>query len=420
MTFFWILAGLMAFACMALVLRPLWRVPPAEQASLLQLNRRVYRERMAELERDVAEGRLDAATQDELRIELERGLLTLDNLPITTSGGTTGRWPLLLMVVSAALAIMFYALFQYSPEIPRWRELQKRVAPVVKRILDGQPPTEAEQNANSLPDLIRGLQVALQKNPQQPEGWFMLGVAYAQFDMPAPALTAFERAWRQQPDEPRYALSYAQTRMFSSQGQLDEMSRRLLQSVLQKAPEHEGALLLLGLGAYRSGDFALAVPVLGQLQQVRAARLPQDDAEAMNEVRAALADARAKLQSPQMSVAASTLLRVKVTVDRQLVSRFRPDDVLFVYARALQGPPMPLAVVRRPAGELPLTVEMGDAHSLMPERLLSSVGEIAVGARISRNGSATAEAGDLEAVLVPVRQSGAVADVEVRINAVRP
>ena len=107
-------------------------------------------------------------------------------------------------------------------------------------------------------------------------------------------------------------------------------------------------------------------------------------------------------------------------LDRALAGKVSADDVVFVFARALKGPPMPLAVVRRRAAELPLTVELGDAQSLLPDRLLSSVDEIAVGARISRQGTADAQAGDLEAVLVPVRQGSGRAQIELRISNVRP
>ncbi len=80
---------------------------------------------------------------------------------------------------------------------------------------------------------------------------------------------------------------------------------------------------------------------------------------------------------------------------------------------------MPLAVARRRAGELPLTLELNDSQSMVPERLLSSVQEIAVSARISRHGDPQPQPGDLEAVAVPVRRNGGTQSVELLIQSVR-
>lgn len=419
MMLFWMLVVLLALAVMLVVLLPLWRVPARDETSLLALNRRVYRERLAELERDLAESRIDRPTFDELHAELDRALLQLSPQDGVVVAGSHWRVPVLLALLASAAAITFYATLHFTPEIPAWWKLQKSVAPAARDILAGRPPAEGDRNAHSLPDIVRGLQWQLQRQPSQPEGWFTLGFAYAQLDAPEPALIAFERAWRQAPGEAKYALSYAQTRMFSNQGQLDAQSQRLLQQVLAAAPEHEGALLLLGLGAYRSKQYAEAVPALEKLVAVRSVRQPGDDSAAMQEVRRALEDARQRLASPAPA-ASNAALQVKVVLDRALAGKVSADDVVFVFARALKGPPMPLAVVRRRAAELPLTVELGDAQSLLPDRLLSSVDEIAVGARISRQGTADAQAGDLEAVLVPVRQGSGRAQIELRISNVRP
>jgi cytochrome c-type biogenesis protein CcmH len=283
--------------------------------------------------------------------------------------------------------------------------------------MEGKPPSDGE-NKHSLQEIIQGMQYQLQQNPEQPEGWFTLGVAYVQAEMLAPAMTAFERAWRLKPEETRYALTFAQARIFSNQGQLDDLSRSLLSSIVQREPAHEGALLLLGLGAWRSEEYALAVPVLEQLIQVRQQREPNDTSVAMQEVAKALADARTRLQAGP--VTRSARLTVTVQVDKGVSERFAPDDVVYIFARALKGPPMPLAVVKRKASELPITVELDDATSMLPDQPLSSVQEIVIEARISRHGSPEKRTGDIEAVAVPVRQGADSQKVALRLNSVIP
>lgn len=423
MTLFWILATGLALLVAVVVVWPLWRAPAPEEQSLLALNRRVFRERMAELEKDRREGRVDAETGDELRTELERGLLVLDEpavlaAPVMTSKRIAG-W-LVLVLVPVLSVFLYYAVL--APQgLSAWWALQADMGPVIGRLLEGQAPTEEESRRHSLGDFVRVLQARLQQEPGNAEGWFMLGMSYVQMDMAPPAQTAFERAWRLDPEQPRYELAYAQTRIFGNEGQLDPVSRKLLNDVLQKEPNHEGAMLLLGLGAYRSGDYDTAIATLERLRTERAGRHVSGGPAAMQDIDSVLASARAKQAQVRRGVVATAagVIHVKVSIDRGLSGKFEPGDALYVFARALNGPPMPLAVVRRTAAELPLKLDLDDSQSMMPARPLSSVAEIVVSARISRHGSPDPQPGDVEAVAVPVRQNGADQNIELLLQSVR-
>jgi cytochrome c-type biogenesis protein CcmH len=78
-----------------------------------------------------------------------------------------------------------------------------------------------------------------------------------------------------------------------------------------------------------------------------------------------------------------------------LAGEVKPGDTLFVYAKAEQGPPMPLAVVRKQAADLPLQVTLNDAMAMTPQMKLSSFSQVKIGARISRSGNAVSQSGDL-------------------------
>lgn len=424
MILFWSLAFLLALAAAALVVLPLWRRPADAGQNLLDLNRRVFRERLVELEKDEAEGRIDAATLAELRVELERNMLLLDagQSAAPQSSRRLAGW--LVLVLLPLLSLLFYWGLVAPQGLAEWWKLRRDMGPSVDKVLMGQQPTEEESRAFTLPDFIRVLQYRLQGEPQNAEGWFMLGMSYVQLEMGEPALTAFEHAWRFNPDEPRYQLAYAQTRLYGNEGQLDPLSRQLLESVLEKNPQHEGAMVLLGFAAYRSGDYALAVNVLEKLQAQRQSAADGKAPMVMQQLTLTLADARAKLQGqPQLESGAVATsrpgIRVRVQIDRKLAGQYGPDDVVYVFARALKGPPMPLAVVRRPAAELPFTVELDDSQSPMPTMKLSAVPEVAITARISRHGSPEAKTGDLEAVAVPVRQGKGSHSVDLLIQNVR-
>lgn len=422
MTLFWLLAVALAVSATLVVVLPLWRTPRPSEQDIVALNRRVFRERLAELEKDQIEGRIDAEALRELRTELERNLLALDAesaVPPLESPRRLAGW--LALVLLPLLSLFFYYAVLAPQGLSNWWALKAELGPTIDRMLQGQAPGEAESAGHTLADFVRVLQERLQKNPGNAEGWFMLGMSYVQMDLGQPAHTAFERAWRLDPEQPRYELAYAQARISSNDGQLDALSRQLLEDVLQKQPGHEGALLLLGLGAYRSGDYVSAVAMLEQLRGQHAARQTRGGSTVMQQVEETLLAARGHMRLAQsaQAVAPAAVIRVKVALDRSMAGKFQPGDVLYVFARALKGPPTPLAVVRRTAAELPLMLVLDDSQSMLPSRLLSSVSEIVIAARISRHGTPDPQAGDLEAVAVPLRQNGQPQNVELLIQNVR-
>jgi cytochrome c-type biogenesis protein CcmH len=92
-----------------------------------------------------------------------------------------------------------------------------------------------------------------------------------------------------------------------------------------------------------------------------------------------------------------------VTLAPGLASKVSPKDTLFVFARAADGPPMPVAVLRRRAGDLPLAFALDDSTSMAQGRKLSAVRNVIVGARISKSGEALPQPGDLQGLSGIVR-----------------
>lgn len=101
-------------------------------------------------------------------------------------------------------------------------------------------------------------------------------------------------------------------------------------------------------------------------------------------------------------------IRVSVSLSPALARQAAPEDVVFVFARAAQGPRMPLAIVRKQVKDLPATVVLDDSHGMNPDMKLSGVPELVVVARVSRSGMASAKAGDLEGVSGPVKAGQAI------------
>jgi len=323
---------------------------------------------------------------------------------------------LLLMLALPLLAGAFYYFEQLNPALPAWWQTERAMQPLIDDVLAGkQPPGDNSQY--TLPDFIRGLQLRMQSTPDNAQGWFMIGIGYMQLNMGEQALQAFERAYRLDPQRPEVELAYAQAQIFTNEGKLTPQSKALLQSVLVAHPQHEGALILLGVGAYRSGDFPLAIKTLDYLQTLRQSHGAVADSEATQELDKMLADARTQLALGGSTTAADSAgITVAVSIDPALAAKVQPGDTLFVFAKAENGPPMPLAVVRKPASGLPFAVELNDSQSMIPSMKLSSVTDVLVNARISHSGTPMPEAGDLEAIAVPLRQSGKPAHVDLQIR----
>lgn len=422
MILFWFLAVSLAVLATVLVLLPLRRGTPGAEQDLVALNRRVFRERLAELEKDQAEGRLDAAAFAELRTELERNLLSAAS---DTPAPATRRIPLRFVVAVTflalpLLAVSFYYVAVAPQNLAEWWAVKSEFGPVVDRLLrDGELST-AEEERLGMANRIRLLQDRLQQHPDDDRGWLLLGKSYFWLGQVQPATVALEHAWRLDPDNPEYAVGMALALIFGNERQLDAQSRRLLDGVLAEHPDYEDALRIYGVFAYQSGDFATAATMLQRLLSLP--HPARNDPAMRQEMQAMMADARMRLQQPvaeTRAAPAGSVLRVRVKIDRALAGKYSPDDTLYVFARALDGPPMPLAVVKRRAGEAPLTVELDDSQSMMAQRPLSSVPEIAVSARISRHGDPQPQSGDLEAVPVPVRQNGTAQGVDLLIRNVR-
>ncbi|HNA21852.1 MAG TPA: c-type cytochrome biogenesis protein CcmI [Agitococcus sp.] len=413
-------AAALSFIVALVFIWPLLRSAREQNSSLLALNIDVFKERLAELEQDKLDGKIDEETFVALKTELERQLLSLaeqmeqkNQQQASSSRGLIWSLGLLIPLLGAGA----YWTFMPHNQIWRWWQVQTETEPLINDLFANkqiEPERLAKQN---LADFARVMQKKLQTNPNNVDGWYMLAMAYIQGELPDLALTALANANRLDPARDDIALTYAQTLVFTQQGQLSTKSRELLMQVLNKHPDHEGALLLMGMGAYRSGDYASALVFLPRLKQVHIKRTGESQSDALTEIDKAIAIAQ---QGGEKLAENQTGIEVTVKLAKELQSRLQPNDILFVFARALNGSPIPLAVVRQPVSRFPLVVALTDKQSMMPTMKLSTVESVVVGARVSKTGTPQGVSGDLEAIAVPVTQNGKLQHIELLINQVKP
>jgi cytochrome c-type biogenesis protein CcmH len=257
--------------------------------------------------------------------------------------------------------------------------------------------------------MVEGLATRLKSEPNDAEGWAMLGRSYmvvGRYDQAAPA---FKQAVALNGNDAALLADYAGALASVNGRDLEGEPMRLVERALALDPNSVKALLLAGSHAFSRQDFAQALRHWEKL--VRLA----PDSQVAQQLQGSIDEARRLAAGGAASVSASapaakalapsaTSISGTVTLAPALAAKARPDDTLFVFARAAEGSRMPLAILRKQVKDLPLTFTLDDSLAMSPAARLSSAPQVVVGARISASGQATPQAGDLQgfsAVVAP-------------------
>lgn len=399
MTLFLMIAALMSLVAMAFVAWPLWHRPaaaaPAEHDAA---NLAIYRDQLAELENDLENGTLPKDQFEQAKHELERRLL--QDLPqasttvVAEPASTVARWPVLLL----ALAIPALAGGLYwklgTPDGLNQQPQQTTMTPQM-----------AEQ-IKQIEDSIAKLETHVQEKPDNAEAWAMLGRAYSMLNRLPDASKALERAADLKPNDPDLLTDYAEVMGLAHGQSLAGKPWELLQRALKLDANNQKALALAGSAMFEQKQFKEALKYWEKLQ----AMLPPD-APGNQELRDAIADARqqsgqkpaAPMASAAPAVAGSVAVSGKVTLSAAIKAQAAPTDTVFIFARAAQGPRMPLAIMRIQVKDLPAEFMLDDSMAMSPQMKLSSFDQVVVGARVSKSGNAMPQPGDLEGASAPLK-----------------
>jgi len=312
-----------------------------------------------------------------------------------------------MVILLPAAAIVLYRLIG----APETLDPQRMAAAVADA-----PDADGEHGVD-MTKAIESLVTKLKENPQNADGWALLGRAYQATGQFAESRDAIKHAYDLSPDNNDIAVEYAQAFALANEGRrIIGEPRRLIESVLKADPDHQRALWLIGISDFQQGHYEAAIVAWNRLLP----NLPADSDIAQS-VRTQIAEAQklggtvaAEVSAAPAAIATTAVaaalpvatdgprLTVHVRLDDTLKSRLEPSDTLFVFARAAAGPPMPLAIQRVPASGLPLTVTLDDSMGMMPSMKLSMFPQVIIGARISKSGNAIAQSGDLQVLTQPI------------------
>ena len=385
------IVGASALLALALIvlLRPLLRHSVRDASvARAQINARIYRNQLVELETDRANGVLDSSVYDQSKRELERR--ALDDIQDETSPAhKTPRWPAVVMVIIAPVAAILTYVALGNP------------AAMVTRAVD--------EHANSIEGINRmvaDLAQRLENNPDDLKGWVMLGRSYKAMGRFPEAVKAFERAGSAVED-PQILVDFAESMARSDKdGFRGRGGMKLIERALKLSPDHVPALVFAGSEAFERTDYPSAL----RYWQKAVAQLPPDSeevralTEAMSRASSEMGQgkttggalASGAEKSPSGVAAKSATISGTVSLAPALVGKAKPDDSVFLFARAAEGPRAPLAVIRATVKDLPLKFALDDTQAMSPELRISLFKRIRVEARISRSGNAAAQPGDLQ------------------------
>jgi len=409
MTLFWILVAALLLVALLLIARPLLKPPALKELGSGALNLAIARERLAELESARAEGELSDEEFEQVKLELEQALaqdLGTDRPDAPAPKAAAPRaGPWAMAVVAVLLPALTLGLYFHlgSPDALSVSGPGRGAGdPHAAATSGGQPA--------SVQELVGKLEQRLRDHPEDPDGWFLLGRTYMSLGRYGDAVQALERLHQLVGDNPAALVALADAVAMQQGGRMSGRPMELILKVLEQEPGNPTALWLAGKGAYETGDYAGAVGYWRKVEPLLAERpkllaeLHGLIAQAEQQAGGAIPATGAATAAPTTTAPAASQAKitVQVSLSPELAGKVDPQDTVFVFAKATQGPPMPLAVSRRRVKDLPLTVTLDDSMAMMPAMRLSKFPEVLVGARVSRSGQPIAQSGDYQSAPVQV------------------
>lgn len=400
--------GLIGAALLFVVPPLLRRQHAAEAAAREEINAAIYRDQLRELEDDVAAGNLSREQADEARRDISRRVL--DEAGRRDAGGaqtgTAGREA----AVGAVIGIPLVALLIY-------------LAVGTPKAVTALPTDEEHVSEAQVEAMVSRLAARMKENPDDGQGWEMLARSYSVMGKFELAVDAYVKAVKLLPPDARLLADYADALAMAQGQRLEGEPERLVLQALKLDPKNIKALALAGTAAFNRKDFRTAVDYWQRMLDTS-----PPDSEMVASIRNSIEEARAMMgtagdkragKAPEPKTTASktatanasgTGVSGSIKLAPALASQAKPDDTVFVFARAANGPRMPLAILRKQVKDLPFSYKLDDSMA-MTDMKLSSVPEVIVGVRVSRSGDAALKPGDLQGTSGTVKTGARNVDI---------
>ncbi|WP_230656552.1 c-type cytochrome biogenesis protein CcmI [Psychrobacter sp. I-STPA10] len=402
-----------------IVLLPWLRPRTGLDNQLIKVNIDVFKDRLAELSADYQAGAIDASSYQTQKTELERQLLQATYEQDDTLLPANKKSRLIILIWLPLLMAMGYVLVADRSSVYTLWQAEDSVGQVADDLLTSKidaPPDWATKDSVAL---ISAMQTNVYRHAYDPDRWVRLAELFGSLQADQQAVEALSRAHRLDPQNDAIATAYAQSSFFANGGMLDADSHKVLQGVLMRHPDHQGAQMLMAMGEARAGNYEVAQAWVRKLR-ANIANKSGDHSAALASLDELSETIRGQQQMAETQKQSQKSYEVAVSVNSNLLPLIHESDVLFVSIRDVNGGP-PFAAVRLPAGQLQqggiTTVQIGDQDAMMAGRDLSSAInqglKLVVSATISASGQAISQSGDLSATPIPLQDDGNQINIEI-------
>lgn len=408
---FWLLMILMLLLAIGLLVYPLLRMRENTSIAYKESNLKINDEKIKELDVDLQEGRIDHDSYKLAREELDRELLIdipLENQQTAAQHytGSVKRHPALALMIAVFVPMM--ALLLYL-------ELGMHSASEESFIAEQSQPQSQEKEMPSVEEMTRTLEAKIEKEGGTVQEWTMLGRAQKYLGKNELAAKAFAVALEKDSGNAQLMLESAEMIALTNKQTFIPEARDLVLKAYALEPGNPNALWFAGVAEYQHGNYRQAIEHLTTLLP-----LATGEEDVMSSIISIVTKSREQLiakgeEVPELSallgieakaaavvqpdgqtvvVASGTRLQVAVDISADVREKFTANDVIFVYAKAKQGPRMPLAAQRMSLAELPAEIILDDSMAMVEGMNLSAFEQLVVSARVTKSGSAIAQSGD--------------------------
>jgi len=402
---FWVMMIVMLLLAIAIVVYPLLRVRGGKALAYKDSNLKLNEEKLKELDLDLKEGRIDQDFYKQAREELDRELLI--DIPAENQQnaslhytGAAKRHPALAIMIAIFIPLMAMLLYL---------DLGMHSASEESFVAEQQPQSTGQQP--SIEEMTKRLEQKIEAEGGTVEEWTMLGRSrkyMGDYDL---AAKAFAVALEKDTQNAQLMLERAEVMALANDRVFNDEAKAIVRKAYALEPDNANAQWFAGVVEYQSENYRNAIDILVKLVPVA-----RDNEDVLNSIIGIIAQSRdqliaadeevaeldellgvhnaAAVQQPAAPSASMTSLNVRVDVSDDIRSKFAEGDTVFIYAKAKQGPRMPLAAQRVSVSQLPAEVVLDDSMAMVEGMNLSSFDQLVVSARVSKSGTAIAQSGD--------------------------
>jgi cytochrome c-type biogenesis protein CcmH len=358
---------------------------------------------------------LDADQHRVARLEIARRVLEEEAVGEAPRTNVTSRKTAVL--VGLCVPVFAFAAYTYLGNFEAMSPLARAGA------------AEGEVTQAEITAMVDTLAQRMKEKPDDPVGWTMLANAYSALQRFPEADAAYKKATALSPNNAQLLADHADVLAMIQGRSAAGEPLKLIERALAIEPNNLKALALAGSAAFERKDFPAALGYWGKARKLApegefASSLDASIAEIKQAAPGAVAmvmggmPVAPSVAASSPAVTSSAAITGTVSLAPALLVRAAPTDTVFIFARAAEGPRMPLAIVKKQVSDLPFTFQLDDSTAMSPQMKLSNFADVVVGARISKSGQATPTAGDLTGQSAPLKTGSSA--VTLVIDSVQP